>query len=359
MAASVALIPAIDLLAVIIVLIGFSLTFTATGISMNFTLTNDLVASPNDVGKGFAILNIGANGFGMLAPIVTGYVVQASGRFDLTFYLSGGMLLVGSMLTLIMTHHPIGASARRGRCARSRKGPRGRLSPLWGLAVAGSGFLPAMAGRIGAVEALGSGGLRREGGCAASSLDCVKGKLRRAAPTDELFSSFFKEALLPSLAARRQGRCATRIRWAPYDSHTRWVDSQSMPSSTSKPASCRSATSITGVAKPFGADLRVLEPPHPPLLTGRRQAGQAERGAGRERAVAHAPRRAANARDTTVCAAPVSIMASAGTPFSRIASSSMRGRAPGGSVRDISAWVGSSLLAASQGGVAPGHSSPR
>lgn len=120
LAASVALVPAIDSLAVIIVLIGFSLTFTATGISMNFTLTNDLVTSPNDVGKGFAILNIGANGFGMLAPIVTGYVVQASGRFDLTFYLSGGMLLVGSMLTLVMTHHPIGARSP------------GRVAPLRG-----------------------------------------------------------------------------------------------------------------------------------------------------------------------------------------------------------------------------------
>jgi hypothetical protein len=63
----------------------------------------------NDVGKGFAILNVGANGFGRSSPAM---FMQAAGRFDLTFDISGGLLLVGSVLTRVMTHHPIGARGK-------------------------------------------------------------------------------------------------------------------------------------------------------------------------------------------------------------------------------------------------------
>jgi ACS family glucarate transporter-like MFS transporter len=108
-AASVVLIPQVDSLAIIVALIGFSLTFTATGISMNFTLTGDLCVSPQNIGKAFGLLNVGANGFGMLAPIVTGYVVQGTGRFDGTFYVSAVLMMIGAVITMTMTRSTIGA----------------------------------------------------------------------------------------------------------------------------------------------------------------------------------------------------------------------------------------------------------
>jgi MFS family permease len=110
-AAVVMLIPFSGSLASTILLITVSLTFSATALAMNFTLTNDLVVVPGSVGKAFGILTVGGNTFGLLAPIVTGYVVQFSGRFDTTFVISGILLVIGSGVVMTMTRRPIGEAA--------------------------------------------------------------------------------------------------------------------------------------------------------------------------------------------------------------------------------------------------------
>jgi MFS family permease len=112
-ACSVVLIPYVDSIPIIVFLIGFSLTFTATGISMNFTLTGDLCVSAANIGKAFGLLNMGANGFGILAPIVTGYVVQGTGRFDGTFYISACLMVIGSVATMTMTRSAISGPGQR------------------------------------------------------------------------------------------------------------------------------------------------------------------------------------------------------------------------------------------------------
>jgi MFS family permease len=114
-AAVVILIPFTDSLAVTILLITISLSFSATALALNFTLTNDLVQVPGSIGKAFGILTVGGNTFGLLAPIVTGYVVQLSGRFDRTFVISGILLLVGSCIVMVMTRRPIGEAVPTGR----------------------------------------------------------------------------------------------------------------------------------------------------------------------------------------------------------------------------------------------------
>ena len=111
-ACSVVLIPYVDTIPLIIFLIGFSLTFTATGISMNFALTGDLCVSAANIGKAFGLLNMGANGFGVLAPIVTGYVVQGTGRFDGTFFISAGLMVFGAVITMTMTRNTIGGTGQ-------------------------------------------------------------------------------------------------------------------------------------------------------------------------------------------------------------------------------------------------------
>ena len=42
-------------------------------------LVGDLLRSPSDAGRATAFLVLGGNTFGLLAPIVTGYVVDATG----------------------------------------------------------------------------------------------------------------------------------------------------------------------------------------------------------------------------------------------------------------------------------------
>ncbi|HVY14011.1 MAG TPA: MFS transporter [Rhodopila sp.] len=107
-AAVVILIPWSGSLAFTLTLITVSLTFSATALALNFTLCNDLVTLPGSVGKAFGILTVGGNIFGLLAPIVTGYVVQFSGRFDTTYIISGVLLLIGSVVVMTLTRHPIG-----------------------------------------------------------------------------------------------------------------------------------------------------------------------------------------------------------------------------------------------------------
>jgi ACS family glucarate transporter-like MFS transporter len=76
--------------------------------SMNFALVNDRLKSSSDVGRAFAIFTLGGVSAGMLAPIVTGYLVQATGTFDSAMALTGCVALIGTMLTLFMTRRPIG-----------------------------------------------------------------------------------------------------------------------------------------------------------------------------------------------------------------------------------------------------------
>lgn len=115
LAAVVILIPLSGSLTLTLLLISVSLAFSATALALNFTLCNDLVLVPGSVGTAFGILTVGGNSFGMLAPIVTGYVVQLTGRFDTTYLISGVLLLIGSVVVVTLTRRPIGESGDRGR----------------------------------------------------------------------------------------------------------------------------------------------------------------------------------------------------------------------------------------------------
>ncbi len=80
-------------------------------------MTSDLLRSPSDAGRAFAFLVLGGNTFGLLAPIVTGYLVSASGSFSPAFIAGGGLALIGLLATLVLSRGTIGemsaADARR------------------------------------------------------------------------------------------------------------------------------------------------------------------------------------------------------------------------------------------------------
>ncbi len=101
-------IPYVQSLSLVVVLtilpVGFSNTATAT----NAALTSDLLRSPADAGRAFAFLVLGGNVFGLLAPIVTGYIVQATGSFASAFVLAGLLALVGAAVSLALTRHALG-----------------------------------------------------------------------------------------------------------------------------------------------------------------------------------------------------------------------------------------------------------
>ena len=75
-------------LLVILVLV---LTGSTTGAGLNFTLASDLLRSPRDVSRVIAITAFGGNLFGLIAPIITGYIVAGSGGYSWAFRIAANV----------------------------------------------------------------------------------------------------------------------------------------------------------------------------------------------------------------------------------------------------------------------------
>ncbi len=112
--AIILLVPALDSLWAIVVVLTIARAAGAAGSAMNFALVTDLVHNRADIGKVPSITVLGGNTFGMLGPIVTGYVVALTGSFNGSFVLTGILALCGAAATLTMTRRPIDAAASRG-----------------------------------------------------------------------------------------------------------------------------------------------------------------------------------------------------------------------------------------------------
>jgi ACS family glucarate transporter-like MFS transporter len=97
----------------IVALVTISLTGISTAVSLNFALANDLLRRPQDAGKTTSIMVVGGNIFGILAPIITGYVIEWSGSYNWAFGLAGMLLVLGAFISLTLTRQPIEATAKR------------------------------------------------------------------------------------------------------------------------------------------------------------------------------------------------------------------------------------------------------
>ncbi len=91
----------------ILALISLSLSAIASALSLNYTLANDLVEDPAIAGSVFGILVLGGNSFGLMAPILTGFIVKATGSFDSAFFLAGAILIVGALISFTLAKKPI------------------------------------------------------------------------------------------------------------------------------------------------------------------------------------------------------------------------------------------------------------
>ena len=102
------LIPYTDSLTMLMILTIFPISFGGTSTSTNAALCNDLLRNKADAGRAFAFMVLGGNTFGLLAPIVTGYIVQATGSFSSAFVVAGVLSLVGAVASLTLTRHTLG-----------------------------------------------------------------------------------------------------------------------------------------------------------------------------------------------------------------------------------------------------------
>lgn len=106
-------IPYVQSLWLVVALTILPVSFSNTATAINAALTSDLLHSPADAGRAFAFLVLGGNVFGLLAPIVTGYIVQWTGSFASAFLLAGVLALVGAVVSLTLTRHTLAATPMR------------------------------------------------------------------------------------------------------------------------------------------------------------------------------------------------------------------------------------------------------
>lgn len=79
----------------------------------NGALVADILRSPGDAGRAFAFLVLGGNTFGLLAPIVTGYIVAATGSFNSAFVAAGVLALIGAVAALALARGTLGEHPAR------------------------------------------------------------------------------------------------------------------------------------------------------------------------------------------------------------------------------------------------------
>jgi len=108
-AAIILLVPFLDSLWAIVLVLAIARSMGGGASACNFALVTDLVRNPADVGKVTSMTALGGNCFGMMGPIVTGYVVSLSGSFNGTFVVAGVLALSGAAISLTMTRKPIEA----------------------------------------------------------------------------------------------------------------------------------------------------------------------------------------------------------------------------------------------------------
>ena len=101
-------IPFAQSLAGVITLITIAVSGAHVGPAANGALVSDLLRSPGDAGRATAFLVLGGNTFGLLAPIVTGYVVAATGSFNTAFVVAGALALIGAMAALTLGRGTLG-----------------------------------------------------------------------------------------------------------------------------------------------------------------------------------------------------------------------------------------------------------
>jgi MFS family permease len=115
----IVLAPIVDSVWVNILLLMVSLTGISSSIALNVALVNDLLRDPRSAGKAISIAIVGGNLFGVMAPVVTGYVVAGAGGYAMAFVVAAS--------ALFLTRKPIEASVRS---AVQGVSPRGEAADM-------------------------------------------------------------------------------------------------------------------------------------------------------------------------------------------------------------------------------------
>ncbi|MFT8674682.1 MAG: MFS transporter [Acetobacter sp.] len=90
-------------------LLAFSLAFVAAADGANMALLADLLVDHELLGSVTGLTMTFSNGIGILAPIMTGYLLQGTGSFHAVFYIMTTLLLLGALNALILPRSAVHA----------------------------------------------------------------------------------------------------------------------------------------------------------------------------------------------------------------------------------------------------------
>jgi MFS family permease len=105
--AVVLLVPFVESTTAIMVLLTVSLSALSGAISLHYALMHDLLRNEANAGKASSLVALGGNGLGLLAPIVTGYVIAGTGSYNWAFGTAGVLLILGAGLLIAFARKPI------------------------------------------------------------------------------------------------------------------------------------------------------------------------------------------------------------------------------------------------------------
>ncbi|MEV4666371.1 MFS transporter [Microbacterium sp. LWO12-1.2] len=104
--------PFVDNVVAIVILIAWVLIMITSAMTLNFALAGDLIQGNPSKGRVFALVQVGGNTFGLLAPIVTGFLVDGTGSYTIPFILAGLLLAVGATLTAKFSRGSLASKAQ-------------------------------------------------------------------------------------------------------------------------------------------------------------------------------------------------------------------------------------------------------
>jgi nitrate/nitrite transporter NarK len=95
-----------DLVMMEIVIVASVLLATAAN-SLNYALAGDMCFDKNSAGTVFALLVLGGNGFGFVAPMLTGFIIAKTHEYTLSFALAAALLVAGMAISWLMVRRPL------------------------------------------------------------------------------------------------------------------------------------------------------------------------------------------------------------------------------------------------------------
>lgn len=110
--------PAVHSLVFLEILLTWSIAMNFSTNSLILALANDLIRKPQLAGLGTGLVAFGGNVFGLLAPIVTGFIVGATGGYTGAFLVGAVFALIGCVVILTMANKPVKWAPTQGQDAQ-------------------------------------------------------------------------------------------------------------------------------------------------------------------------------------------------------------------------------------------------